>query len=277
MSEFVFNPLILLKFVFCLFAIVFSTVLLIKRKVFFFQRLFLVLFGIIVFGFIFTAIIPNGQNPNPPQILRTLLRGIILDPAFIFPSILILAAMLTTVWISNKSICGWGCQLGLLQDFFYIIKQPKWKAPFWLSNSIRIIAFLALVGGILVAGLDWIGIVDPFKFFSFKMGWWIGGFVLLIIVASFITYRPWCNFLCPFGLVSWLVEQKSILRPRIRREVCAGCTLCVDVCPTWAMRDIYAEKKIHADCFACGSCIAACPEDGALEWRSEKGKARNSQ
>ena len=43
--------------------------------------------------------------------------------------------------------------------------------------------------------------------------------------------------------------------------------LCVQACPSQAMQDIYAGKTIHADCFACGACIAACPRDAALGWR----------
>jgi len=35
------------------------------------------------------------------------------------------------------------------------------------------------------------------------------------------------------------------------------------------MADIYTGKKIHADCFACGACIAACPEKQALGWHTQ--------
>ena len=63
------------------------------------------------------------------------------------------------------------------------------------------------------------------------------------------------------------MEQVSLFRPRINREACKECQLCVKACPTNAMADFYDGKKIHADCFACGACIEACPREDALGWR----------
>ena len=92
--------------------------------------------------------------------------------------------LLWMVFLSDKSICGQGCRLGLLQDLLCRMPLPKWKPPFWLSNAVQVVAFVALVGGLTTA-------------------------------------------------------------------------------------DTYEEKKIHADRFACGACIAACPRDVALGWRRE--------
>lgn len=89
-----------------------------------------------------------------------------------------------------------------------------------------------------------------------------------MLIASAFVYRPWCRFLCPFGLLGWLVEQGSLFRPRIDRDACKKCMLCVKACPGQAMSDIYAERPMRADCFACGACIEACPAEGALGWRA---------
>ena len=144
---------------------------------------------------------------------------------------------------------------------------PKWKPPFWLSNSVRIVAFVALIAGLVVAGLDWIGVIDPFQLFSLNFTLGIAVFSGGVLIASLFVYRPWCRFLCPFGLVGWLVEQVSLFRPRINREACKECKLCVEACPSGAMAYFYGGSKIHADCFACGACIEACPQDDALGWR----------
>jgi NAD-dependent dihydropyrimidine dehydrogenase PreA subunit len=32
------------------------------------------------------------------------------------------------------------------------------------------------------------------------------------------------------------------------------------------MADFYEGKVLSADCFACGACIEACPEEHALGW-----------
>jgi polyferredoxin len=149
------------------------------------------------------------------------------------------------------------------------VNLPKWEPPFWLSNTVRILAFLGLLGGLIVAGMDWIGIIDPFLIFSFNITWAIGLFSATLLVAALFVYRPWCRFLCPFGLVGWLLEQVSLMRPRLNRDVCKECQLCVKACPSGAMGDFYEGNTLHADCFACGACIETCPQEEALAWRTK--------
>jgi len=263
------NPLILVKFALWVATIVVATLLLRRRKVTSQVRLAFLVGGTLVFGFLFGALIPGGLNPNPVASLRTLLTGALVRRQVVLPVAAMLAILLATVWVSNKSICGWGCQLGLLQDLLYRVRLPKWRPPFWLANAVRIIAFLGLIGGLVVAGLDWISVVDPFQIFSFNVTWAIGLVAGAVIVASLFVYRPWCRFLCPFGLIGWVVEQVSLMRPRIDREACKKCRLCVKACPSGAMADFYAGARLHADCFACGACIEACPQQDALGWRAK--------
>ena len=263
------NPLILVKFVLWIVVVVVSAILLHRHKVTSRVRLAFLVGGALIFGFLFGALIPGDLNPNPVASLRTLLTTVLVRRQFVVPVAVMLVVLLLAVWISNKSICGWGCQLGLLQDLLHRVPLPKWKPPFWLANSVRIVAFVALVAGLVATGLDWIGVVDPFQLFSFNFTLWIGLFSIAVLAVSLFVYRPWCQFLCPFGLVGWLVEQVSLFRPRITRQECKKCELCVKACPTHAMADFYAGKAIHADCFACGACIEACPRDGALGWRAK--------
>lgn len=261
------NPLLLIKFALWVTVVVTATLLLRHRKVTSKVRLAFLIGGVLLFGFIFGWIVKDSVNPDPVFSTRNLLTIALVRRQFMFPVAAMLVALLLMVWISNKSICGWGCQLGLLQDLLHRVPLPKWKPPFWLTNTARITAFVALVVGLAVWGLDWIGVVDPFEIFQFNLTLWIGLFSAAVLIASLFVYRPWCQFLCPFGLLGWLVEQVSLLRPRINREACKKCKLCVKACPTHAMGDFYADKNIHADCFACGACIAACPHEQALGWR----------
>ncbi|MCP4535711.1 MAG: 4Fe-4S binding protein [Chloroflexi bacterium] len=260
------NPFVLIKFVLWIVVVITTTFLLRHRKVTSKIRLAFLIGGVLLFGFIFGLFIPGGMNPDPVTSLRTLLTTVLVKRQFVLPIAVMLVILLLTVWVSNKSICGWGCQLGLLQDLLHRAPLPKWRPPFWLSNAVRIIAFVTLVAGLIVAGLDWIGIIDPFQLFSFNFTLAIGLFSVAVLVVSLFVYRPWCQFLCPFGLIGWLVEQVSLFRPRINRETCKECQLCVKACPGQAMADFYAGKKIHTDCFACGACIEACPQGDTLGW-----------
>ncbi len=263
------NPLILVKFALWIGTVVAATILLRRRKVTARVRVAFLIGGVVLFGFLFGLLLPAGLNPNPVASLRTLLTGTLVRRQLAGPVAVMLALLLVAVGISNKSICGWACQLGLLQDLLHQVKMPKWEPPFWLTNGVRIVAFVGLIGGLLTAGLDWIGAIDPFQLFSFNLTWPIVIFSVALLGASLFIYRPWCRLLCPFGLVSWVVEQGSLLRPRVDRELCKKCQLCVRACPSGAMADFYADAKLHADCFACGACIEACPRKGALEWRAK--------
>ena len=246
--------------------IVVATVLLRRRKVTSKVRLAFLAGGVLVFGFIFRLVSRRGIDPNPVLPIHSLLTAILVRHRFALSIVAMPIIYLAMVFVSNKAICGWGCQLGLLQDLLHRVRLPKWRPPFWLSNSVRIVAFVALVMGLAVAGVDWIKGVNPFRLFSLKFTLGVGLFSAAVLLASLFVYRPWCQFLCPFGLLGWLVEQVSLLRPRINREACKECKLCVKACPTQAMADFYDGKKIHADCFACGACIAACPQGDALGW-----------
>lgn len=261
------NPLILGKFALWIATVVSATLLLRRRQATSKIRLAFLVGGVLVFGFLFGILIPGGLNPNPVASLRTLLANVLVQRQLVAPIAAMLVILLLAVWVSNKSICGWACQLGLFQDLLHRVPLPKWQPPFWLSNTVRIVAFAGLVGGLLGAGMDWIGIIDPFQVFSFNATWAIGTFFAAVTGASLFFYRPWCRFLCPFGLVGWLVEQVSLMQPRINRDACKECRLCVKACPSGAMADLYAEAALHADCFACGACIEACPEEKALTWR----------
>ena len=288
------SPLVLLKLVLWLVVVIVGTVLLRRRAVSSRVRIAFLVVGVLLFGFLFGVITPDGAlDPNPVFSVRSLVRGLLGAPpaaapaagaaapagaarpgagrnpaATIAPIAGMLVLLLGLVWASNKSVCGWACPLGLLQDLLHRIPLPKWKPPFWLSNAVRIVAFVALVAGLAIAGLDWIGLIDPFRIFGLDLSLAVGLFGLLLAVTSLFTYRPWCQFLCPFGLLGWVVEQFSLMRPRINRDACRDCRLCVKACPGNAMADIYAGKRIHADCYACGACLEACPHADALQWRT---------
>ena len=267
-----FNPVILSKFVLWIVVIVVATFLLHQRKVSPKIRFAFLISGTLLFGGVYGLLIRRGLNPNPVFPVRNLLSAVLRNHPLALPVIIMLVVLLLMVFISNKSICGWGCQLGLLQDLLYRVPLPKWKPPFWLSNIVRITAFAALIAGLAAADLDWIELVNPFRIFQFNFTLLVGLTSLAVLIASLFIYRPWCQFLCPFGLIGWVVEQVSLMQPRINREACKECKLCIKACPTQAMADFYEGKKFHADCFACGACIAACPHDEALSWRTKAQK-----
>ena len=271
-----FSPMLIAKPLAWLVVVLVATLLLRRRRVTTKTRLAFLIGGVLFFGFFFGQTTTEQLDPNPVAFLRNFLHLIAgTQQPGLLPSrqatalsgVVMLVVLLAIGLASNKIVCGWACPLGLLQDLLHRVPLPKWRAPFWLTNTIRGVAFAGLLLGLLAAGIDWIGWVNPFQIFRIEFTWAIGIFAALLLIASLFTYRPWCQFLCPFGFVSWLVEQFSLLRPRINWKVCKECQLCVKACPTRAMADFYFGKKIHVDCFACGACFTACPQKEALRWQ----------
>jgi polyferredoxin len=66
--------------------------------------------------------------------------------------------------------------------------------------------------------------MNPFNLFDMKFETpTILVTVILALGFALITYRPFCQFICPFGFVSWLAERLSLVRVRVNLDRCNGC------------------------------------------------------
>ncbi len=256
--------LIVAKFALWIIGLATATVLLTKNKINGRIRLIWMVGTALLFGFIF------GSDPNPMGTVKDAIVLFGLEGVIFPPRMAALGAFLIFVLVSNKSICGWGCHFGALQDTLHYIPLKKIKLPFWITNGIRLAISISIVLWAFIWRFDWVGDVDPFKIFNVT-AWQMSlagmVFISALLLTSLFIYRPWCQMFCPFGLAGWLAEQFSILSPRINRGGCLKCQKCVRVCPTQAMDGIYHGKKFRADCFACGKCISECPAK-AIDWRT---------
>jgi len=200
--------------------------------------------------------------------------GLYADPmvkviAFLFFIVLAVAG--------NKLICGWACPFGALQELIYsipILKEIKQrKLPFAFTNSIRVSLFavmllflFGIVGG--RRGTVIYHYLNPFNLFNLEFETVsILLTVILVISGSFVVYRPFCQFICPFGFVSWIAERFSVFRVRINKEKCIQCGACIKACPLAAAEGHVYGKKLPADCFSCARCLNVCPVD-AIKYES---------
>ncbi len=223
-----------------------------------------------------------GKSPNPMEGLVKVFKsmiGLYPDPmakVVAFGFFIILAV------IGNKMICGWACPFGALQELIYslpILRRIKQKKlPFILTNTIRAGLFLTMVLFLfgIIGGRKGFVIyhyINPFNLFNLDLeSVSILLTVIIVLGGSFIIYRPFCQFICPFGLVSWVAEQFSIFRIRIDKDKCTQCGACIKACPLEAAKGIVEGKKMPADCFSCARCLNVCPVD-AIKYSSkfEKG------
>jgi ferredoxin len=211
-----------------------------------------------------------GSDPSPMGTVKDAIHLYASARAVFPPRMIALAAFLAIVFLANKYICAWGCQVGVLQDLiFRLNRNDKGKAiagtqlkpPFVLTNTVRVV----FLGSFMVVAFAWsadmIEPVDPFKIFKPAYLSLVGSvFVGILLVASLFIYRPWCHFFCPFGLVGWVVEKFSRVRISVDYGTCIACGKCAAACPSTVMGAILKQdRKTIPDCFACYTCRDVCP------------------
>lgn len=254
-----------LHFLFCI------ATLLLLRKNWVNQNVRLVALALVllIFGILFEA------QTEPLRGLVQFFQAIGMGRYGIIDTLMVLGAFILMTLIGVKLVCGWGCPVGALQEMLYHLPVfsgiKKKRTPFWLSNSIRIILFLIF----LVLLFGWIPgfqeqsiyrFVNPFKLFEWDFRMTTPIIIAIILVPSIFYYRGYCQWVCPFGLLSWLIQDLSIFRVRVNRATCINCGKCVRACPTNAAKDIYEGKTIKVDCFSCSRCLTVCP-NGSLQYR----------
>jgi len=229
------------------------------------------LLSVMVAGFLL------GKSPNPMEgavkVFKSMI-GLYPDPmvkviAFIF--------FIMLVVIGNKIICGWACPFGALQELIYSIpilqKIKKKKPPFVFTNTIRACLFITtliflfgIIGG--RKGFIIYHYLNPFNLFNLDFeAFSILLTVIIVLLVSFIAYRPFCQFICPFGFISWIAERFSIFGVRIDKKKCTQCGACIKACPLEAAEGRVNGKKMPADCFSCARCLNVCPVD-AIQYAS---------
>lgn len=228
------------------------------------SRRYFYLFSLVVFGVIL------GADPSPMGTVKDAIalygsEGVLFGPRLIAFGVFILMVVL-----ANKFICGWGCQFGALQDFLFRLNRNskdrkgimrQYKPPFWFSNAVRIGFFATFTTVAFVAAVDLIEPIDPFKVFKPSHLGVVGAvFLAAMLLASLFVYRPWCHFFCPFGLVGWVFEKLSLSKIAVDYARCKdGCVVCEKACPSDCMEAILKQQRTIPDCFACGTCVEACP------------------
>jgi NAD-dependent dihydropyrimidine dehydrogenase PreA subunit len=61
-------------------------------------------------------------------------------------------------------------------------------------------------------------------------------FGALLLVAAVFTGRPFCRFICPYGVLLGLIARFSIWKVRLTGKTCINCQLCHNACPVDAIR-----------------------------------------
>ena len=192
--------------------------------------------------------------------------------------------------ILGRTICGWLCPVGLLQELLYKIRSPKLKkskVTRALSYFKYVLLFVLVILLPLIYGLQEKNIALPgfckyicpagtfegailllsnignADFFAMLGGLFTWKFILLVIfaVASVFIYRFFCRFFCPLGAIYGIFNKLSIIGVKVDKDKCDSCQACINYCKM--------DVKTVGDheCIQCGECRKVCHVN-AIEWKT---------
>jgi NosR/NirI family nitrous oxide reductase transcriptional regulator len=148
----------------------------------------------------------------------------------------VIPLVFTLFW--GRVFCGAACPLGAIQDAVLI--WPV-RVPSWLESGLRLLAYTYLGAGVLFAALGSAFLIcryDPFiGFFRMSGNWNILILGASLLVIGLFVGRPYCRFLCPYGVILRHLSRLSKRRVTITPNECIKCRLCEDACPFGAIRE----------------------------------------
>ena len=193
----------------------------------------LMVFSLVYFGFWRKGCVcPIGATQN--IILSIFDRGYAVP---IVVAVFFLLPLVFTLFF-GRTFCAAVCPLGAIQDF--VLFQPV-SVPSWLESGLRLFAYLYLGMAVLFAATGSAFVIcryDPFVSF-FRLS---GNFNILVLGACFLVVgifigRPYCRFVCPYGVILRQLSRISKWRVTITPDECVKCRLCEDSCPFGAIRE----------------------------------------
>jgi len=197
----------------------------------------LMLFSLFYFGFWREGCVcPIGSTQN---IVLS-----IFDKDYAVPVVILaffLLPLLFTLFF-GRTFCAGVCPLGAIQDL--VLLRPS-KVPRWAESALRLIAYAYLGATVLFAATGSAFLIcryDPFVSF-FRL---TGGLNILVLGGCFLLIgvfvgRPYCRFVCPYGVILRQLSRISKWRVTITPDECVHCKLCEDACPFGAIREPASE------------------------------------
>jgi len=206
-----------------------------KRK----EIFWLTLFSVIYFGFIRNGCVCSVGS------VQNIMAGCC-DPAYGVPLTVLIffAAPLIFALLFGRVFCAAVCPLGAIQEAVAI--KPI-KVPLAVEKVLSIFPYIYLGLAMLSVSMNAGFIIcqyDPFVGF-FRLG---AGFSMLIfgglmlLIGIFIA-RPYCRFLCPYGVLLNWCSKLSWKHAAITPSECIDCKLCGDSCPYNAINGPSAKNE----------------------------------
>ncbi|MCL1799368.1 MAG: 4Fe-4S binding protein [Eggerthellaceae bacterium] len=178
----------------------------------------------------------------------------------------------------GRTVCGWLCPFGLIQDALDKAPLPKigkgaWSRAFsWgkylVLAGLVVVAPVALLfatgvgtpafcawlcpAGTLEAGIPLLAANSNLRIMLGALFNWKVALLAALGVAALFVYRPFCRFLCPLGALYSFFNRFALVRWRVDEGKCSGCGTCLTACKA----DV--RQVSDRECIQCGNCAPGC-------------------
>ncbi len=162
------------------------------------------------------------------------------DASYLVPLMVVGIFVLPLVFalFFGRVFCAAVCPLGAVQEL--VALRPV-QVPRWIDAALGVLAYVYLGLAVLLATTGTAFVIcryDPFVAF-FRLD---GSVNMLIVGACFVVIglfvgRPYCRYLCPYGVLLRWCSRLSRWHVRIPQDQCIQCRLCEDACPYGAIRE----------------------------------------
>lgn len=209
----------------------------------------------------------------------------------------ILGILLLMGLILGRTICGYLCPIGMLQELLYKLPTPKLKKsiftrvlsylkyvilfifvlliPFMYSlQSYPVPAFCKYIcpAGTLEGAVGLLAHpVNADKYSMLGLLFTRKMMILIFTVSVCIfVFRAFCRFICPLGAIYSLFSRLALIGVKVDMTKCTDCGRCVSHC-RMDIRSVGDHECIH-----CGECISICPTS-AISFNAGKYTISNAQ
>ncbi len=187
--------------------------------------------------------------------------------------------------ILGRTVCGWFCPVGLIQELLHKIPTPKIRKS-RVTRALSCLKYIILAV-FVVAIPVWYGVLhgktlpgfckyicpagtlegavgllsnprNATSFYQLKL-LFTSKYVVMIAVGlgCVFCFRAFCRFLCPLGAIYGLFNKFALAGVKVNADRCVGCGACVRNCP------MDVKHVGDHECISCGKCVGHCSQ-GAI-------------
>lgn len=186
----------------------------------------------------------------------------------------------------GRTVCGFLCPFGFLQELLYKIPVPKIKKNrvtrilsrlkyvililfvlilpvyFKVTSGLPVPAFCKYIcpAGTLEGGIPLVSLDPSLRELAGALFNWKVLVLAVILLSACFVYRIFCRFLCPLGAIYSLFAPVALLGVKIDRNICTDCGRCTRTC----RMDI--RQVGDMECIQCGECMKECGVN-AIYWK----------